>query len=46
MVIIPAAMAEQVISETERIMSTESAMRDAILAGMDPQEAYLEFGVF
>jgi regulator of RNase E activity RraA len=45
-VIIPAAMAEQVIDETERIMSTESAMRDAILAGMDPQEAYLKFGVF
>ena len=45
-VVIPAAMAERVIGETERIMSTESAMRDAILAGMDPQEAYLEFGVF
>ncbi len=45
-VIIPAAMAEQVVAKTEQIMSTESQMRDAILAGMDPREAYLKFGVF
>ena len=45
-VIIPADLAEQVVDRTEQIMSTENAMRDAILAGMDPQQAYLKFGVF
>jgi hypothetical protein len=27
-------------------MSTENAVRKAIMAGMDPKEAYLKFGKF
>ena len=45
-VIIPRAMAEQVISETESKINTESALRNAILAGEDPEQAYLKYRVF
>ena len=45
-VVIPGDIAEQVVSETEKVMSTESEMRDAILAGMDPEQAYLKYGKF
>lgn len=45
-VIIPAGIAEKVVAETERVVSTESALRKAILAGMDPQKAYLKYGKF
>ena len=45
-VIIPADIAEEVVTETEVVMSTESEMRDAILAGMDPEAAYLKYGKF
>jgi len=45
-VIVPAAMAEQVIAKTEQVLQTENSVRTAILAGMDPQQAYLKFGKF
>ncbi len=45
-VIVPAEMAEEVVAETERVMTTESDLRKAILDGMDPQEAYKQYGVF
>ena len=45
-VIIPGAMAEEVIAKTEQVLQTENAVRTAILAGMDPQQAYLKFGKF
>jgi 4-hydroxy-4-methyl-2-oxoglutarate aldolase len=45
-VIIPAAMAEQVIARTEEVLQTENKVRTAILGGMDPQQAYLKFGKF
>ncbi len=45
-VVIPAASADEVIGEAERLMTTESEMRKAIISGMDPSEAYLRFGVF
>ena len=45
-VVIPAASADEVIGEAERLMTTESEMRKAIMSGMDPSEAYLRFGVF
>ena len=45
-VIIPGDIAEKVVSETETVMSTESEMRDAILSGMDPEQAYLKYGKF
>ncbi len=45
-VIIPGEIAEEAVTETERVMSTESEMRDAILGGMDPEAAYLKYGKF
>jgi regulator of RNase E activity RraA len=45
-VIIPGALADEVVAKTEAVMRTENAVRTAILAGMDPQEAYLKFGKF
>ncbi len=45
-VIIPAARAEEVIAEAERIASTEDALREAIRGGEDPQEAYKRYRVF
>jgi len=45
-VIIPGAIADAVVTKTEEVMQTENKVRTAILAGMDPQEAYLKFGKF
>src|SRR5438045_3995526 len=45
-VILPEALAAAAITQAEAVMSTESKMRQAILAGVDPREAYLEFGKF
>jgi regulator of RNase E activity RraA len=45
-VIIPGKLAEQVVSKTEEVLLTENQVRNAILGGMDPQEAYLKFGKF
>jgi regulator of RNase E activity RraA len=45
-VIIPAAVSEETVSKTEQVMSTESEMREAILSGMDPEEAYLKYRKF
>ena len=45
-VIIPKEVAEEVITKTEEVMSTESEMRKAILSGMDPEQAYLKFKKF
>jgi len=45
-VIIPQDMAEAVVAETEAIAVTETDMRDAILGGMDPVDAYKKFDTF
>ena len=45
-VIIPAAMAEQVVAHVEQMMQTENLVRKAILDGVDPKEAYLKYGKF
>ena len=45
-VVIPNAIAEEVITETEKYINTESALRKDILSGVDPQEAYLKYRVF
>jgi len=45
-VIVPAAMAEEAVSRTEQVAATESEMREAILGGMDPVDAYRKFGTF
>lgn len=45
-VTLPAARAAAAVAEAERMLATESEMRRAILAGMDPREAYLAYGKF
>jgi 4-hydroxy-4-methyl-2-oxoglutarate aldolase len=45
-VIIPAKIAAEVIAKTEEVVSTESEMRQALIGGMDPVEAYNRFGKF
>lgn len=45
-VIIPGGMAAGVITDTEMVMQTENKVRDAILRGVDPKEAYLQHGRF
>ena len=45
-VIIPEKIAEEIITAVEVCMQTENKVRTAILDGMAPDEAYLEFGKF
>lgn len=45
-VVIPKANAEEVVARTEKVISTESALRKAILSGEDPQQAYLKYRLF
>lgn len=45
-VIVPQAIAEAAVARTEEVVGTENAVRSAILAGMDPQAAYLKYGKF
>lgn len=45
-VIIPGAIAEEVIAEVEVVMETENKVRTAILEGVSPRDAYLRHGKF
>jgi 4-hydroxy-4-methyl-2-oxoglutarate aldolase len=45
-VIIPGAIAAEVVAEVEIIMETENKVRTAILQGVSPREAYLQHGKF
>lgn len=45
-VVIPQAQAAEVVAATERTIAQENLVRRAILAGMDPQEAYRTYGKF
>ena len=45
-VILPRAIAAEVVAETEAKAATETAMRAALLAGMDPLDAFDKFGTF
>ena len=45
-VIIPAAIAPEVVQQTEEVLRTENLVRKAILQGVDPVAAYLQFGKF
>jgi 4-hydroxy-4-methyl-2-oxoglutarate aldolase len=46
LICVPAPLVEQVIAASEKAIGTESLVRKAILAGMDPQQAYLQYGKF
>jgi regulator of RNase E activity RraA len=43
---VPKAIVADVIEKAEAAISTENRVRTAILAGVDPQQAYLQFGKF
>ena len=45
-VVIPGALAEEVVAKTEDVVSTESDMRRALIGGMDPVAAYNQYGKF
>ena len=45
-VIVPKAIAEEVVVRTEEVVSTESDMRKALVGGMDPVDAYNAYGKF
>jgi regulator of RNase E activity RraA len=45
-VVVPAAVAEDVLSEAEAKVSTENDIRDAVRDGMLPLEAYERYGTF
>ncbi len=45
-VVIPGASAAEAIARTEQVVGTEGAVRRAILAGEDPQAAYLKYRKF
>lgn len=46
MVRIPRDIVAEVTNKSVLAMQTESKVRTAILAGTDPQEAYLQYGKF
>jgi 4-hydroxy-4-methyl-2-oxoglutarate aldolase len=43
---VPKAIAEEVATKAEAAITTENKVRSAILSGVDPQQAYLQFGKF
>ena len=45
-VIIPGGMVEEVVAKAEEVLATESDMRRALIAGLDPIEAYNRYGKF
>lgn len=45
-VIIPQALAAEVVAKTEEVVATESEMRRALIGGMDPVAAYHRYGKF
>jgi 4-hydroxy-4-methyl-2-oxoglutarate aldolase len=45
-VVIPGALAEEVVQETEEVLRKENLVRKAILQGVDPVQAYLDHGKF
>ena len=45
-VVIPRALAEDVVAKTEEVVATESEMRRALVGGMDPVDAYNRYGKF
>ena len=46
MVILPKDRAGEIVDAAEQAIATENKVRTAILNGMDPQEAYLQYGKF
>jgi 4-hydroxy-4-methyl-2-oxoglutarate aldolase len=45
-VVVPEQQADAVLGEVEKVMNTENIVRNAILGGVSPKEAYLRYGKF
>ena len=45
-VVIPGEIVAEVVEEAESVVSTENLVRKAILSGVEPQAAYLQYGKF
>ena len=45
-VVVPASLADEVLSRVKQVMLTENEVREAILKGVSPKEAYLRYGKF
>ncbi len=45
-VIVPRARAEEIVTAAEESVNSENKIRDMILAGEDPKQAYLKYGKF
>lgn len=45
-VVVPRSLAGEVLAKTEEVVATESEMRRALVAGMDPVAAYDRYGKF
>jgi regulator of RNase E activity RraA len=45
-IVVPASETPAVVARAEALASTESDLRSALRQGMDPEEAYLRYGVF
>ena len=43
---VPQGIVAEVLEQSEKAIATENKVRSAILRGVDPQQAYLEFGKF
>jgi 4-hydroxy-4-methyl-2-oxoglutarate aldolase len=46
LVLIPKEQVQECVERIEEVMNTESLVRNAILAGVNPKEAYLKYGRF
>ncbi len=46
MIRIPSALVQEVVEASEKAIDTESLVRKAILGGVDPRQAYLQYGKF
>jgi regulator of RNase E activity RraA len=45
-IVVPSAIADEIVAKAATIVGTESDMRKAIIAGMDPKQTYLLHGKF
>jgi len=45
-IVLPGKRAEEIVAKTELLISTENDLRRDILAGMDPQAAFLKHEAF
>ena len=45
-VVIPAALLDEVLARTEEVVATENEIREAVREGVSPLEAYNRYGIF